>query len=101
LVQDGPVRIVGGMTASRYEGRRASATRGRAATWPDAAVSSSGTGQDSERATSTLGERLEEARLHHRAAKLDRVVGVLRTRASAYEETPHELRLALSDFEAS
>ncbi len=48
---------------------------------------------------STLRDRLEQDRLLHRVAKLERVVVALRSRARAYEQPPDELRLALADFE--
>ena len=44
-------------------------------------------------------ERLEQNRLRHRAAKLDRALVALRARARAYDEAPRALQLALADFQ--
>lgn len=49
--------------------------------------------------TRTLRDRLEQDRLRHRVARLERVVVALRSRARAYDQPPDELRLALADFQ--
>jgi hypothetical protein len=49
----------------------------------------------------TLGADLEQDRLHQRAVRLERVVGALRTRARAYEETAvaRPLSTSLAEFQ--
>ena len=45
-----------------------------------------------------LRDLLEHSRLTHRDRRLDHVLGALRSRADAYDRTPHSLLHAIAEF---